>query len=206
MAEVPATVLVLDDDESMLTAVSRQLRLQGYQVESFLRARDVLEYLQQGEAECLVADLEMPEMSGLELQEAVAQAGYRLSIVFLTGHGDVQSAVKALHTGAIDFLEKPVEQEDLMSAVAKGVDATRQQSRELNENQTVLSKLALLTERQRAVLTAVAEGKQNKQIAYELDITERTVKAHRKQIMDRLEARHVADLVRFVDSLPETSD
>ena len=202
MAEHPPTVLVLDDDESMLTAVSRQLRLQGYQVESFLRARDVLEYLQQGEAECLVADLEMPEMSGLELQEAVAQAGYRLSIVFLTGHGDVQSAVKALHTGAIDFLEKPVEQDDLMSAVAKGVDATRQQSRELNENQTVLSKLALLTERQRAVLTAVAEGKQNKQIAYELDITERTVKAHRKQIMDRLEARHVADLVRFVDSLP----
>lgn len=206
MPEEPATVLVLDDDESMLSAVSRQVRLLGYRVESFLRARDVLEFLEQGEADCLIADLEMPEMTGLELQDAVAQAGYPLSIVFLTGHGDVQSAVKALHTGAIDFLEKPVEQADLMSAIAKGVDATRARSREMAEKKAALSRLEMLTERQLDVMTAVAEGKQNKQIAYELGITERTVKAHRKQIMERLEARHVADLVRFVDSLPESSE
>lgn len=179
-------VHVVDDDADLRTALTRLLKAEGYEVRTFASAGDFL--LARPASGCVLLDLHMPGPSGLELQQAVS-----LPIVFLTGRGDVESSVRAMKAGAVDFLTKPVQPAALLEAVALALE----RGRNADAQRDAEARHARLTARQRAVFEHVVVGKANKQIARELGITERTVKMHRAQVMARMEARSVAELVRY---------
>jgi FixJ family two-component response regulator len=176
---------VVDDDEAMRTALARLLEAEGYEVRIYASAGEFL--LRKPDSGCVVLDLQMPGPSGLELQQVVS-----LPIVFLTGHGDVASGVRAMKAGAVDFLTKPVEPAALLKAVEAAVARGARQA----AIASVRTRFARLTARERAVFERVAAGKPNKEIARELGIAERTVKMHRAQVMEKMQAGSVADLVR----------
>jgi FixJ family two-component response regulator len=183
---------VVDDDESMRTAVARVLRARGYEVRTHISAGDFLLSKPEPAPGCVVLDLQMPGPSGLDLQQAVS-----LPIVFLTGHGDVASSVRAMKAGAVDFLTKPVEPELLL----KAVEAALARDRSARALRDAEHRHATLTPRERAVFEQVVAGKPNKHIARELGITERTVKMHRAQVMAKMQAGSVAELVRAAEHL-----
>ena len=194
----PSTVYVVDDDTSFLTAVSRLLRASGFEVKAFLSAERFLSDLAHGARGCVIADLKMPAVSGLELQDALNRSDNPMPVIFLTGHGDIPTSVNAMRHGAEDFLTKRAPKETLLDAVrrallreAKAWDA-RSRQRELR------ARFEALTARERAVLAHVLQGKLNKQTAFDLGITERTVKVHRSHLMDKLRVQSVAELTRLV--------
>ena len=174
----------MDDDRSVLSAVARLLRSAGHKAETFASPREFLERLHSGEPGCLVVDLHTPELSGLELQEAMVRAGYRMPVIFMSGQADVRSIVKAMQGGAIDFLIKPFDQRQLLEAIDRAIARDR---------------LNLLTPREREVCALVAAGRLNKQIAGRLGVTEKTIKAHLRRVMQKLQVRSLVDLVRIVD-------
>lgn len=193
----PATVFLVDDDASFLRASSRLLRASGFAVRAFASAADFFSQRDQDAVGCLVADLQMPGMDGLELQAALARTRNPLPILFLTGHGDIPSSVRAMRGGAEDFLVKTAPKALLLDAIRRAVarDArerkTRVQRREANE------RIGALTEREREVFGHVIRGRLNKQIADDLGITERTVKCHRHSITTKLGVPSVAELTRL---------
>jgi FixJ family two-component response regulator len=192
---------VVDDDPSFRTAVTRLLRAAKYEVRCYASASEFLDSDPCVEPGCILLDLQMPGMGGLDLQQSLAQMEERLPIIFLTGHGDIPASVRAMKAGAVDFLTKPVRREALLHAVqnALGVDAkgraTRAALRELHD------RYENLTPREREVLAHVVSGKLNKQIAFDLGTAERTIKAHRASIMDKLRVQSVAELVRLAQEL-----
>jgi FixJ family two-component response regulator len=189
-----STVFVVDDDRSVLSAVARLLRSAGHKAETFASPREFLERLHSAEPGCLVVDLHTPELSGLELQEAMVRAGYRMPVIFMSGQADVRSIVKAMQGGAIDFLIKPFDQRQLLEAIDRAI------ARDLEvraERDTF--RLNLLTPREREVCALVAAGRLNKQIAGKLGVTEKTIKAHLRRVMQKLQVRSLVDLVRIVD-------
>ncbi len=196
-------VHIVDDDPSVLRAVSRLLRAAGFEVGLFKSAEEFLKYRvhSPGTPGCVVLDLRMPGLQGLDLQEIINRQNEPLPIIFLTGHGDVPSSVHALKHRAVDFLQKPVPDDLLISAVRRALadDAeareTRRQEREL------LSRFEGLTPREREVLALVVSGKLNKEIAFELGTVERTIKAHRAQVMAKMRAQSLAELVRLGERL-----
>jgi FixJ family two-component response regulator len=190
-----ATVHIVDDDEPMRVALTRLLRTKGYDVRTYASAGDFLVAPPVGGPACLVLDLQMPGPGGLALQEALTRQQVSLPIVFLTGHGDVDSSVRAMKAGALDFLTKPVEPEVLLAAVASALarDAERRTSRA--SLAVVRARWATLTERERSVFERVITGTLNKLIAGELGITERTVKAHRHEVMAKMGAHSLAELI-----------
>jgi FixJ family two-component response regulator len=194
-------VHVVDDDESFRTAVTRLLQAAGYEVRGYASAGDFL-IARPGDAPgCILLDVNMPGPSGLDLQAALADHGIDLPIVFLTGHGDVPMSVRAMKAGAADFLTKPVEREPLFRAVgeALGRDAqARQAGGRLRELRALYDSL---TPREREVLAGVIAGKLNKQIAADIGAAERTVKAHRAQVLEKLRVGSVAELVRAATEL-----
>jgi FixJ family two-component response regulator len=183
---------VVDDDEEMRTGLTRLLRAEGYEVRTYASAGDFLLKPPAPGPGCVVLDLQMPGPSGLELQQAVS-----LPVVFLTGRGDVTSSVRAMKAGAVDFLTKPVEPADLVKAVQTALE--RDHSRRLQRE--AQARYASLTARERSVFEHVVAGKANKEIARELGITERTVKMHRAQVMAKMQAGSVAELVRTAELL-----
>jgi FixJ family two-component response regulator len=192
---------VVDDDLSFRTAVTRLLRAATYQVRNYASAAEFLGSDPGAAPGCVLVDLKMPKVSGLDLQQTLARMEDRLPIIFLTGHGDIPASVRAMKAGAVDFLTKPVRREALLRAVENALDldakaraarAGLRRQQDLYEN---------LTPREREVLAHVVGGKLNKQIAFDLGISERTVKAHRASIMDKLCAESVAELVRFAQEL-----
>jgi RNA polymerase sigma factor (sigma-70 family) len=193
----PATVFLVDDDASFLQATSRLVRASGFAVKTFASAADFFSQRDQDAVGCLVADLQMPEMDGLELQAALARTRNPLPILFLTGHGDIPSSVRAMRDGAEDFLVKTAPKAELLDAIRRAVARdererkTRMQRREVNE------RIDTLTEREREVFGHVIRGRLNKQIADDLGIVERTVKVHRKSITTKLGAPSVAELTRL---------
>lgn len=197
---VPIIYLV-DDDPSFLRALSRRLRAADYQVEAFGSAAEFLRNRRSEPAACLVLDLQMSGPSGLELQEMLALAEEPLPVVFLTGHGDVSSSVRAMKRGAVDFLTKPVKGEELIDAVQRALaqQAVDQQARRLKREWQ--ARYAKLTSREREVFALVVSGRPNKQIAEVLGISERTVKAHRGQVMHKMEVQSPAELGRLVEWL-----
>lgn len=197
---VPIIYLV-DDDPSFLRALSRRLRAADYQVEAFGSAAEFLRRRRSEPAACLVLDLQMSGPSGLELQEMLALAEEPLPVVFLTGHGDVSSSVRAMKRGAVDFLTKPVKGEELIDAVQRALaqQAVDQQARRLKREWQ--ARYAKLTSREREVFALVVSGRPNKQIAEVLGISERTVKAHRGQVMHKMEVQSPAELGRLVEWL-----
>ncbi|MGH7795077.1 MAG: response regulator transcription factor [Candidatus Binatia bacterium] len=194
-------IRVVDDDASFRTAVTRLLRAAKYQVRGYASASEFLDSDPCAEPGCILLDLRMPGASGLDLQQSLARLEERLPIIFLTGHGDIPASVRAVKAGAVDFLTKPVPREALLRAIqnALGVDAegraARAALRELRK------RFENLTPREREVLAHVIGGKLNKQIAFELGTSERTIKAHRGSIMEKLRVQSVAELVRFAQQL-----
>jgi FixJ family two-component response regulator len=179
------TIHVVDDDGDTRAALARLLRAEGYEVLAYASAGDFL--LKRPSSGCIVLDLQLPGPSGLELQQAVA-----LPIVFLTGHGDVASSVRAMKAGAVDFLTKPVDPAALLQAIG----AALERDRIVQMRHEIEARYGRLTPRERSVLEQVVAGKANKQIARVLGITERTVKSHRGQVMAKMEVGSLAELVR----------
>ena len=195
-ATVPI-VHVVDDDASFLTAVSRLLRANGFSVKTYSSAQNFLAQRDADAPGCVLADLQMPQMSGLDLQSALAQTPNPLPILFLTGHGDIPSSVQAMRDGAEDFLEKRAPKERLLEAVTRAL-ARDSHEREARERQRELRVLFdTLTDREREVLAHVVQGRLNKQIAWDLGIHERTVKLHRTAITTKLQVQSVAELTHL---------
>jgi FixJ family two-component response regulator len=194
-------VFVVDDDESMRVALTYLFQSMNLRVEVFSTATAFLESKLPSTTSCLVLDIRLPGVNGLEFQDVLAKAGIHIPIVFMTGHGDIPMSVKAMRAGAIDFLPKPFRDQDMLDAVMRAFD----QDRKRRDEEKVVSKLRhlfeSLTPREREVLPLVISGLMNKQIAHRLEISEITVKIHRGQVMKKMEARSLADLVRMADIL-----
>jgi FixJ family two-component response regulator len=196
-----AMVYLVDDDASILQALSRLLRATGFQVLTFDTAHRFLERHDPSVPGCLVLDLAMPGLNGLQLQEKLAAAGEPLPVIFLTGQADVPATVNAMKRGAADFLTKPVDRDALLSAVRTAIErdrSTRVAERELTE---IRERLQSLTPRQYDVFQHVISGKLNKQTAADIGVAEKTVKAHRARMMEKMKVESVAELVRFAEKL-----
>ena len=177
----------------------RLLRAAGHAVEAFASAREFLARERDDGPGCLVLDLRMPEMTGLELQDALERAGYAIPVVFVSGHGDIPASVKAMKAGAIDFLTKPVQNRDLLQAVERALARDRAARAARAERDAARARMARLTPRERQVCALVATGLLNKQIAAELGTGEKNIKLHRAHVMEKLGVGSVAELVRLVD-------
>jgi FixJ family two-component response regulator len=200
MTAVPSpTIFVVDDYAPVRKAISRLLRTAGFVVAAFASAEDFLAQYDPSIWGCLVLDLAMPAVSGLDLQRLLAEKGSLLPIIFLTAHGDVPRSVQAMKHGAIDFLTKPVNDEDLLAAVRVAIEKDRVIRREQAELSEIRARLATLTPREREVLEYVVAGKLNKEIAGNLGTVEQTIKIHRAHLMQKMRVRSVADLVRLTE-------
>jgi FixJ family two-component response regulator len=194
-------VYVVDDDASFRKAVSRLLRTAGLEVEALASAQEFLDHPIADRPSCLVLDVRMPGPSGIDLQAALQKARRDIPIVFMTGHGDVSTSVRAMKGGAVDFLEKPFRAPELLACVQRGLARSEQSRGERAERAAIERRFATLTSRERDVLRLVVTGLLNKQIAGELSIAEKTVKIHRGHVMQKMEAGSVAELVPMTQKL-----
>ena len=202
MSATTPVVHVVDDDESFRTAIVRLLRAAGYEARGYASAGDFLLEPPGPDAHgCLVLDVSMPGPSGLDLQEALNRSPLALPVIFLTGHADVPSSVRALKAGAADFLTKPVDRKALLAAVQNAIERDARARSARNELATLRARFNSLSARERQVFEAVVAGQLNKQIAADLGAAERTVKAHRARVMEKMVASSLADLVHLADRL-----
>src|ERR1700742_3216502 len=194
-------VFVVDDDESMRAALTYLFKSMNLHVEVFSTATAFLESELPNTASCLVLDIRLPGVNGLEFQDVLAKSGIHIPIVFMTGHGDIPMSVRAMKAGAIDFLPKPFRDQDMLDAVVRALD----QDRKRRSGEKALSKLQdlfeSLTPREREIMSLVTSGLMNKQVGHRLHVTEITVKIHRGHVMRKMEARSFADLVRMAETL-----
>jgi two-component system response regulator FixJ len=204
MSDATPTVFVVDDDAPVRDAIALLLETVELPCETFASAQDFLAAYDGGRSGCLVLDIRMPGMSGLELQEHLRQAGSPIPIVFITGHGDIPMAVEAMKRGAVDFIRKPFRDQELLDRIQEALsedDTRRAAYRNLGE---IRDRVGKLTPREREVFRRVAAGQANKVVAIELGISERTVEIHRSQVMQKTQARTLADLVRMKLTLDQT--
>ncbi len=195
------TVFVVDDDDSVRASLSRLLTASGFHVEAYASAQEFLAEPKGARPGCLLLDLRMPGIDGLELQEALSNGNSSQPIVFLTGHGSVSESVAAMKAGATDFLEKPADPSDLVAAVKRAIELDARQRREAVELADLERLLVTLTPREREVFERVVAGRLNKQIAYELGVSEKTVKVHRGRVMEKMEVPSLAELARLAERL-----
>ena len=204
MSEPEATVIVVDDDESVRKSLGSLIRSAGLKVETFASAPQFLASRQPDRADgpsCLVLDVRLPGLSGLDLQQQMAESRIEIPIIFITGHGDVPTSVRAMKAGAVEFLMKPFNDQDLLDAIDQALERDRAASRHRVEMAEIRRRYASLTAREREVLDLVVSGLLNKQVGAELGISEATVKIHRGQVMEKMRAESLADLVRMSDRL-----
>lgn len=201
MTEKAPVVIIVDDDASFRGFLARLVGTVGLKANLFVSAEEFLAApLPDGPA-CLVLDVQMPGLSGLDLQRELAKGQRRLPIVFITGHGDIPMTVEAMKAGAVGFLSKPLRNQDLIDAVKEGITMDREALNRLNEVAELRARYESLTAREREVFALVTTGSLNKQIAQQLGTSERTIKAHRAQVVQKMHADSVADLVRMADRL-----
>lgn len=193
-----ARVFIVDDDASVLESIVFLLGTVGLRAEPFASAYDFLEAVGPEAAGCLVLDVRMPGMSGLELQEKLAALGYTLPIIFLTAHGNVPTAVRAVKSGAVDFIEKPFHDQELIDRIQHAIEADADARGARSVRREVVTRLASLTPRERDVLDGVVSGHANKVIAADLGVSQRTVEIHRAHVMQKMGADSVAELVQMV--------
>ena len=192
-----ATVYVVDDDPALRESLSYLLRSEGLRVRTFDSARAFLGEHEDNTRGCLVVDVRMPEMSGLQLLEHLTEVGSELPVIVITGHGDVPMAVRALKCGALDFIEKPFGDQALLDRVHEALDEDRRRHGEQIQRDEIVRRMARLTQREREVMDRVAEGKPNKIIAEELGLSPKTVEVHRARLMHKLEVDSLAQLMRI---------
>lgn len=197
----PPIVFVVDDDPSASRGVARLLTSARYRAETFASAADFLAREPYSGPSCLVLDMMMPGMSGLELQDLLLATGHKVPIVFITGRGDVPSSVRAMKGGAVDFLLKPFSADELLGAVARAIERGQRDAAQKSEFDSVLARWNSLTRRERQVLALVVAGSLNKQAAFRLGITEKTIKIHRAHVMEKMGAQSFAELVRLAETL-----
>jgi len=199
--DADAIVFVVDDDSSVREAIKSLIRLEGLRVETFGTAQEFLRSKRPEMPGCVVLDVELPGLSGLDLQRELAAHGIKLPIIFITGYGDIPCAVRAMKAGALEFLTKPFRDQDLLDAIQQALErdrAARQHSKEIAE---LRERFDALTSREREVMTLVVAGWLNKQIGFELGISEITVKIHRGRVMNKMGAQSLAELVRMTERL-----
>ena len=201
MPDAHPIIILIDDDASFRRSTERLLESAGFQVQSFTSATVFLKNQRPEEPACLVLDVRMPELSGLDLQQRLAQAGIRIPIIFLTGYGDVPISVQAIKAGAMEFLTKPVRPEVLLEAIGQALERDRDTLAKESALTALRQHYELLTPREREVMTLVVAGLLNKQVGAELGATEKTVKFHRAHIMRKMQAQSLADLVRMAGRL-----
>ena len=194
-------VIIVDDDQSFRTFLSRLVSTIGLKAILYASAEEFLAARPPDGPACLVLDVQMPGLSGLDLQRELVRTGHRLPIVFITGHGDIPMTVEAMKAGAVGFLTKPLRNQDLLDAVKEGISIDREARQRGNEIAELRTRYESLTAREREVFALVVTGSLNKQIALQLGTTERTVKAHRGQMVQKMQADSVAELVRMADKL-----
>jgi FixJ family two-component response regulator len=199
MIAVVPVVFLVDDDASVRRGLTRLLESAGYAVEAFASAREFLAREPYSGPCCLVLDVRMPGLTGLDLQETLTAAGRRMAIVFVTGHVDVPMSVRAMKGGAVDLLTKPVDSKDLMEAIQRAMAKDVRDRGEEDRTAEIQERVKLLTPREIEVFALVVTGMLNKQIAFKLGIAEKTVKVHRARVMEKMRARSVAELVRLAD-------
>jgi RNA polymerase sigma factor (sigma-70 family) len=199
---MPGLVYVVDDDASFRTAIERRLRIAGYEVETYSSAQLLLDRVPAAERPgCILLDVRMPGLSGLELQSRLIELGSILPIVFVTGHADIPATVRAIKAGAEDFLTKPASSEQLIAAIERALARYEIQRSQRGRLDSIVAHLARLTPRERQVFDLIVRGKINKQIATELGTTERTVKAHRHEVMEKMQVHSLAELVSSAERL-----
>jgi FixJ family two-component response regulator len=194
-----ATVYVVDDDESVRNAMTRLLKTVGLRVEVFGSARAFLDHDRADVPGCLLLDVRMPGLNGLDLQQELAAAEVDLPIVFMTAHGDIPMSVRAIKAGAVDFLPKPVNDQELLNTVGQAIDQHIRRRRNNSQASDIRARIESLTPREREVLSLVCEGLMNKQIAGRLNIAQPTVKFHRRHLMEKMGASSIAELVQLVE-------
>jgi len=202
MTQPAPTVFVVDDDTSVRRSLSRLLKSDGYQVELFSSAGEFLDSGRHAQSPaCLVLDLSMPGLTGIDLQERLRQLQSPLAIVFITGHGDISTSVRAMKSGAVDFLPKPFDDTQLLDAVARAIARTRQDQKSLTELAALQTRFATLTAREREVMAQIVTGKLNKQVADDLGTVEKTIKVHRARVFEKMQVQSLAELVPLAEKL-----
>ena len=197
-----AAIFIVDDDESVRSGLKRLLKSAGYTTETFATATDFLEYNNKYEGPaCLILDIQMPGKSGLDLQEELAPGEHSIPIVFITGHGDIPTSVKAMKKGAVDFLSKPFEDKDLLDAISAALEKDLKIQTLVTERKNILQQFDLLTPREYEIMTFIISGILNKQIAAALNITEKTVKVHRARVFTKVGVVSLAELVRLAEKV-----
>jgi len=201
MSEIQPVVFLVDDDPSIRKSLHRLLTVSGFQVKTFSSAQEFLQTDRTDTPGCLILDVRLPGLDGLELQKVLAEQGTAPPIVFITGHGDIPMSVRAMKAGAIDFLSKPFSEESLLNAVELAIEKSRRESALTADIASIRRRLSLLTPREMEVLKYVAAGQINKQIAVEMGVVEKTIKVHRSRVMHKLQAKSIADLVRMLEKV-----
>ena len=202
MTEPLPTVFVVDDDASVRKSLARLLKSAGYRPESFASAEEFIDRWERDPVPgCVLLDIQMPGLDGLQLQQKLQTATHGIPIIFITGHGDIPSSVTAMKAGAVDFFPKPFNDEDLLRAVREAIQRDRQERTEGAKRAIVAQRFETLTPREREVMALVVQGLLNKQIAFALGASEKTIKIHRGRVMEKMKVPSVADLVRAAEKI-----
>ncbi len=198
MKETEPCVLIIDDDESVREALLFLMKSVELNAKAYASAKEFMTQYETDVPGCLVSDIRMPGISGLELQQELKNRGSQMPIIFITGHGDIPMAVEAIKHGAEDFLTKPFRDQDLLDCINTAMGKDQEQRRKLNEREAIEQRLITVTTRERQVLDGVVAGKANKVIAFELNLSHRTVEVHRSHVMEKMQAHSLAELVKLM--------